>query len=156
MAESAAAVQQLLLLLHHASMCQSDTCPVAHCSASKNLLAHASTCSEPRCPVTCCISSRMLLSHCSQCNDAHCVVCGPVRHALLTKVVHDDDDDGDGDDGDGDGDGDDMYFLPDLPPQAWTDFHDGMRDLANFFREMESDEIDGSSGGGGDFSSGNA
>jgi hypothetical protein len=66
--------QQRLLLLRHASKCQSEgQCRATpFCAAYKVLWKHIMKCKEQRCPTAHCVSSRFVLNHYSKCDDKSC------------------------------------------------------------------------------------
>lgn len=85
------AKQQRLLILYHASHCDStESCPCSvtkHCAAMKTLWKHMSTCHDRECKVRHCYSSRVILSHFQKCNDDFCRICIPVKAALSNRKM---------------------------------------------------------------------
>eukprot|EP01083_Nonionella_stella_P203912 743731_1 len=85
------AKQQRLLILYHASQCDStESCPCTvtkHCAAMKTLWKHMSTCNDRECKVKHCYSSRVILSHFQKCNDDFCRICIPVKAALSNRKM---------------------------------------------------------------------
>uniref|UniRef100_A0A6S8TGI3 histone acetyltransferase n=1 Tax=Chaetoceros debilis TaxID=122233 RepID=A0A6S8TGI3_9STRA len=83
------AKQQRLLILYHASHCDSaESCPCSvtkHCAAMKTLWKHMSTCHDRECKVRHCYSSRVILSHFQKCKDDFCRICIPVKVALKSN-----------------------------------------------------------------------
>lgn len=86
------AKQQRLLILYHASHCDStESCPCSvtkHCASMKALWKHMSTCNDRECKVKHCYSSRVILSHFKKCNDDFCRICTPVKAVLSNRKIN--------------------------------------------------------------------
>ena len=82
--------QNLLLLLHNASMYEDENCHVnQHCSVAKSLWEHIQICNDHNCKIQHCVSSKRVLSHYYRCKDKNCCLCVPVRKAIEESIVAD-------------------------------------------------------------------
>ncbi|KAJ8606173.1 hypothetical protein CTAYLR_010768 [Chrysophaeum taylorii] len=81
-------LQELLLVLWHASRCSGDLgdclLPGNHCCTLKKLFAHARHCKSNNCEFQRlgCPLLKELISHYKTCTQPHCVICSPLRDAV--------------------------------------------------------------------------